>query len=787
MAGKNIKGITIEINGSTTKLGKALKDVTDYAKDSEKQLKEVEKALKLDPKNVELLTQKQKLLGNQIKSTKDRLDLLNAAQKEASKSLDNYDDWAAAYEPLQAEIEKTKKKIAELTAEQMKLERAGKIDTGEYENLSAEIDELQENLKDLRKQAEAVNEEFGNPISAQEYEKLQTDIVLTESKLKNLEDQQKEVCDSLENLADGANDAGDELGDLGDAANDSGDGFTVVKGTLADLVTEIRQFVLSAISDLISSLFELSEATEEYRTMQAKLAGSANTFGYSLDFASGQYQKFYKYLDDDQAATNAITNLMGLCTSTENLTSLADGAIAVWTAYGDSIPIESLTESINETAQVGKVTGVLADALNWAGISEDYFNTQLSKCLNTQERANLIAGTLNGTYAESKEVYDSLNGSILNANAAEQELKNTEAMLGEAMQPVNTALTELKNQILVALAPLIIELAYGFADLLNWLKEHPTVIYILIGAVTALAIAFGILAVAMAIQGIIAAVSSAFTGLSVVMEALPVILVVALIAAIVAAIIWLIDNIDVLCEAWNEAWNSMVSWFQNAKDSVVSGFESLKNKAVSSFQQMVSSAVSWGTSMKNQAVSTFNSIVSSAMSWGSNLVNAGRNAIENVRSALSSGLERIKSLFKFEWSLPHIKLPHFYVSGSFSLNPPSVPSIGVQWYAKGGILNGAQIFGSMGNTLLGGGEAGPEAVLPLSGFYDNLRSILSSFIGVSGNSSTDNSAILDRLDGIYDRLGRLQVVLDTGTLVGETVDQYDAALAAKQRLAARGT
>lgn len=162
------------------------------------------------------------------------------------------------------------------------------------------------------------------------------------------------------------------------------------------------------------------------------------------------------------------------------------------------------------------------------------------------------------------------------------------------------------------------------------------------------------------------------------------------------------------------------------------------------------------------------------------------NAIENVRSAISSGLDRIKNIFaSTSWNLPHIKLPHFYISGTFSLNPPRVPTFGVQWLAKGAILDGAQIFGALGGKLLGGGEAGKEAVLPLSGFYSELRSILGSYLKTPGESF-DMTGLFTRLDGIYDRLGRLQVLLDTGTLVGEIVDQMDAALGAKQRLAERG-
>ena len=120
--------------------------------------------------------------------------------------------------------------------------------------------------------------------------------------------------------------------------------------------------------------------------------------------------------------------------------------------------------------------------------------------------------------------------------------------------------------------------------------------------------------------------------------------------------------------------------------------------------------------------------LSGAASTVSNIMDGVRSAfaskIEAARSAVSQGIANIKNLFNFSWSLPPIRLPHFSVSGSFSLNPPSVPKIGVSWYKQGGILNGAQIFGSMGDTLLGGGEAGAEAVLPLSSFYSELAAIL---------------------------------------------------------------
>ena len=697
MAAKTIKGITVEIGGNTTGLGKALKDVESTANGLANNLKNVNKALDLDPSNVVLVAEKQKILASYVDATREKLETLEAVQ----------DQIAAQY-------------------------ASGEIGQSAYLDFQKEL-------------------------------------VYTRTKLEDLERQQQEFGDTVESVANGElENFNGTLRETDDAAEEAGDGFTVAKGAVADFVSDAVQSAIGWIQDLIGELFELADATEEFQTMQSKLASSADTFGYSMEFASGAYQNFYRYLSDDQAATNAITNLMGLRTSTESLTNLANASIAVWTAYGDSIPIESLTESINETAQVAKVTGVLADALNWAGISEDDFNEKLAAASSTQERANLIATTLNNTYAVSKTRYDQLNGSILANNEAEQRLAATEAQLGEAMRPVNTELTELKNELLVMLLPLITELAQGFANLLGWLREHPAVLQILIGAVIGLAAAFGLLAAAMAIQGIISMLSGGFLGLGSAMSMLPVVGIVAGIGVIAGSLIYLGTHLDELKAMWSECWNSITSAFQTKKDALVTGIRNFLNSQVAAF-----------TSFKQNTLNLFSS-------WGANIKSAATSAIESVKTAISSGLERIKSLFRFEWSLPHIKLPHFYVSGSFSLNPPSVPHFGVQWFAKGAILKGAQLFGMLGGNFLGGAEAGPEAVLPLSGFYDNLNNILTSFLRANVPSIGNSGELLSRLDRIYDRLDRLQVIMDSGTLVGEILDYIDEGLGTKQRLAERG-
>lgn len=131
------------------------------------------------------------------------------------------------------------------------------------------------------------------------------------------------------------------------------------------------------------------------------------------------------------------------------------------------------------------------------------------------------------------------------------------------------------------------------------------------------------------------------------------------------------------------------------------------------------------------------STVSSVMD---NIKSAFSEKIENARSVVSQGIEKIKGIFNFSWSLPSIKLPHFSVTGGEAPwgfgGKGSLPSVNVSWYKEGGILYGAQLFGMLGNRLLGGGEAGPEAVLPLSSFYDNLRAMLNQLTNSRGNSGT---------------------------------------------------
>lgn len=325
--------------------------------------------------------------------------------------------------------------------------------TRQYEILNKQIDKQKQRISLLEKGLDDCASKYGEAdTKTQKWQQAVYDATADLSRM------QKELGD-VESQMNETNSETDELSDsfeeVGDAVDSSGDGFTVMKGALANLVSGGISGAIDSVKEFAESIVNLAEETEEYRIMQAKLSGSAESFGYSVDFAKSQYREFYEYLGDEQMSTNAITNLLGMQVATDTVSESAEAAIAVWTAYGDSIPIESLTESMNETAQVGKVTGVLADALNWAGISEDNFNTKLQALTTTQERADLIAQTLNDTYGQSKATYDDMTEGIRNANSAEAEFQEIQSEVGEAVEPVREALTRLKTRGLEAIAPVV--------------------------------------------------------------------------------------------------------------------------------------------------------------------------------------------------------------------------------------------------------------------------------------------------------------------------------------------
>ena len=261
------------------------------------------------------------------------------------------------------------------------------------------------------------------------------------------------TASSIDEFGKAVKDAGDEgskgmgqlkeaFGQLGEAAK-SGDinGVVASLGSLNGLL--VGGAAVAGAKALADGIINITESTKEYRTILGTLEVSSKQAGYTQEQTTEIYKKFQAVLGDTQKAATATANLQALGLSQENLRVIVEQAIGAWATYGDSIPIDSLSESINETVQVGKVTGVFADALNWAGTSEDEFNERLAACADTTERANLVLQQLSeqGLQATGQAWVEN-NQDIIAANTAQEAMNESMAQLGEALQPASSFLLE---------------------------------------------------------------------------------------------------------------------------------------------------------------------------------------------------------------------------------------------------------------------------------------------------------------------------------------------------------
>lgn len=207
------------------------------------------------------------------------------------------------------------------------------------------------------------------------------------------------------------------------------------------------------------SLASISEDTREYREDLNRLDAAFLTADKSISSARQSYSEFYQILGESDRSVEAVNHLAQLCNNQEELAYWSDICAGVSATFGDSLPIEGLTEAANETAKVGKVTGPLADALNWVGILEDDFNEKLAKCNSEQERSTLITKTLSKAYEKQANTYKDLNSDVMESRKANQEFSDTLAEIGEAGEPVVTGLKEIGSEILKSLLPVVGQLA----------------------------------------------------------------------------------------------------------------------------------------------------------------------------------------------------------------------------------------------------------------------------------------------------------------------------------------
>lgn len=236
--------------------------------------------------------------------------------------------------------------------------------------------------------------------------------------------------------------------------------------------------VVGAAGAAGAALIAVAENTREYRTEQGKLQAAYDASGFSADAARSTYEALNGILGDSGQAVEAANHLAKLATTEEELAQWTNICTGVYATFGDSLPIENLTEAANETAKTGAITGGLADALNWAGVNEEQFQASLDACSTEQERQALITETLNGLYSEAADSYRDINGEVIAANEAQDKLNNAMASIGGAIEPILTWGKLLIAEFLEKLTPVITFLSEQgipwlmdkFSQLTGWIQ-----------------------------------------------------------------------------------------------------------------------------------------------------------------------------------------------------------------------------------------------------------------------------------------------------------------------------
>ncbi len=622
MAG-NIKGITIEFAGDTSKLDKSLREVSKSAKAIDKELRQVDKALKLNPTSVDVWRQKQDLLKQKIKETERQLDLLK--QKQASMDAAGVDKNSAEYRKLQREIAETETKLKTFNGELRKIGNVNlRAASVQFQEMGTKLESAGRSMQGLSMAAAAVVAAIG--------------------------------------------------------------ALTVKSGKWADDINTMSKVYHIGTGEL------------------QKYSAAADLVDVDVETIAKSHTKLEKSMSSAAKGTGA---------SAEAFDKLG---ISVTDANGNLRSGDEVwQEVIKALGQVENETERDALAMQLMGKSAAELNPLIEDGGETYKN---LADTL------AKYDLDFIDQETLDqANAFNDSLDTIKAIGMVAFQQLGT-------QLAAYLAPVMERVVDLVGRLANWftqLSPRTQAIIAAIAGVVAIAapLLIGLGKVSFAISSILSLMATLGPAIGGIVAAMgPVVLA---IAAVIAIGVLLYKNWDVIKAKALELWNNLVTTWNNIKTSVIAAVNALKASLLAAWTSIKTTASTvWNTiktavttaatTIKTSVTGAFSSLKAAVSATWNAIKTAITNPIDTAVSLVRSGIAKLKSIINgAHFSLPHIKLPHFSISGKLSLNPPSIPKVSVSWYKTGGIFDSP--------TIAGIGEAGPEAVVPLDQLWKKLDNI----------------------------------------------------------------
>lgn len=406
---KTIKGLTVEIGGDTTKLGKAIKDVEAKSRSLSKELGDINKLLKLDPGNTELLAQKQKVLGDAAEAAAKKLLTLKEAEQQVQQQFERGDVSEEQLRALQREIVATEnkmqgyKKAAQQTAEQ--LERLG--------------------------------------------------------------DGAGEAGENLGETGDDAKKAAKKVDDFADAADDANEASSGLGSTLATAAKTGLAAIAAAAGAAVTGLVAAAESTREYRTEMGKLNAAYTTAGKSTAVAGEAYKTLYGIIGETDQSVEAAQQIALLAKSEEDVAKWADLAAGVVGRFGDALMPEVFFESANETLKLNEATGSYVQLLEGVGMDVEAFNAGLQACTTEQEKQAYMLAITQQALGSAGDAYRENNAEVIRANEANDAWMQSLAGIGGAMEPIITDIKLMGASLLSEAVPGVEALAGALRGIFN--------------------------------------------------------------------------------------------------------------------------------------------------------------------------------------------------------------------------------------------------------------------------------------------------------------------------------